>query len=137
MEEKSSSVDSPNNSKDVVAASGSNYIKPQGRKPHDPDVMFEEYHWYAKRTREEEKNFVSPKLAWREILLRKKNATENGEVEVNHSAHLTEKDFGNTAHRLEISDEEWTNASRMFRTASWGAGQSNYSLSLRPSILTV
>lgn len=88
---------------------------------HDPDVKFEEYYWYAQRTREEEKNFVSPKLNWREVLLRKKNG-ESGEVDA-HASHLTEKDFGDRSHRLEISDEEWTNASRMFRTASWGACQ--------------
>ena len=120
MDEKPSSTDSPK-SQDVVR--GNSYIKPQGRKPHDPDVKFEEYFWYAQRTREEEKTLVSPKLAWREIVLRKKkNANESGvEEPPAHTSHLTEKDFGDRSHRLEISDEEWTNASRMFRTASWGA----------------
>ena len=121
MEDKTSSSDSPNRSHNVVVGSGSNYIKPQGRKPHDSAVKFEEYHWYAQRTREEEKNYVSPKLAWREILLRKKNADGNGGDHDVQESHFTEKDFGDASHRLEISDEEWTNASRMFRTASWGA----------------
>ncbi|KAG0649034.1 hypothetical protein D0Z07_5046 [Hyphodiscus hymeniophilus] len=124
MEDKTSSSDRPNGRQDVIvgSSSGSNYIKPQGRKPHDSAVKFEEYHWYAHRTREEEKGLVSPKLAWREILLRKKNDAGNLEGEDPVQApRLTEKDFGNASHRLEISDEEWTNASRMFRTASWGA----------------
>ena len=117
MEEKVDSSDSPS-SRDVVVPS--TYIKPQGRKPHDPDVRFEEYYYYAQRTREEEKTFESPKLNWREIVLRKK--TGHDEKEVTHSSqHLTGENFADPAHRLEISDEEWTNASRAFRTASWGA----------------
>lgn len=42
----------------------STYIKPQGRKPHDPDVKFEEYYYYAQKTREEEKAYVAPKTNW-------------------------------------------------------------------------
>lgn len=120
MEEKPSSTDSPS-TPDVVVAS--TYIKPQGRKPHDPDVRFEEYYYYAQRTREEEKTFEPPTTNWREILLRKKKAHDGGnEGPSAHSTHhLTGKDFADRTHRLEISDEEWTNASRAFRTASWGA----------------
>jgi hypothetical protein len=118
MEEKLDSSDSPR-SRDVVVAS--TYIKPQGRKVHDADVRFEEYYFYAQRTREEERTLQSPKLNWREILLRKKNENDVGNSEDGAHHHLAEKDFANRANRLEISDEEWTNASRAFRTASWGA----------------
>ena len=119
--EKAKSTDSPGTPDDVVLAP-STYIKPQGRKPHDPDVTFEEYHYYALKTREEEASVDAPKTDWREIILRKKNpagieGTEGHAV----VSHLTAEDFANRDHRLEISDEEWTNASRMFRTASWGA----------------
>ncbi|PNY24534.1 Uncharacterized protein TCAP_05513 [Tolypocladium capitatum] len=93
------------------------YIKPQLRKPHDPDVTFEEYHYYAHKTREVEETIEPTKTNWREILLRKKNA-EPPEPEV-HTP--TEDELANRANRLEITDEEWTNASRAFRTASWGA----------------
>ncbi len=96
----------------------STYIKPQARKPHDPDVTFEEYHYYALRTREDQKDLEAPKTDWKGLLLRKKKKpTEIEAVE----PHLSSKDFSNPEHRLEISDEEWTNASRAFRTASWGA----------------
>ena len=118
MEEKLDSTDSPS-SRDIVVAS--TYIKPQGRKTHDPDVRFEEYFYYAQRTREEEKTLESPQLNWREILLRKKNEHDVRNSNGAHQHHLAEKDFANRTNRLEISDEEWTNASRAFRTASWGA----------------
>lgn len=95
------------------------YIKPQGRMPHDPAVKFEEYHYYAQRTRQEEMTLESPVVNWRQILLRKKNGA--GSDEKLPESHLTEADFATAANRLEISDEEWTNASRAFRTASWGA----------------
>jgi hypothetical protein len=118
-QEKPKSVDSPSTPDEVVLAP-SRYIKPQGRKPHDPDVMFEEYHYYALKTREEERTVEAPKTDWREIMLRKKNPAGPG-AETPYASNLTADDFANAEHRLEISDEEWSNASRMFRTASWGA----------------
>jgi hypothetical protein len=104
----------------VPSTYGAHIIKPQGRKPHDPDVSFEEYHYYAARTREEEQTLERPKTNWREIMLRKK-APNLIESTTAGRSDLTEKDFSSVANRLEISDEEWTNASRAFRTAGWGA----------------
>ena len=115
--EKAEWDDSPRSPDTVVPSS---YIKPQGRKPHDPAVTFEEYHYYAQRTRAEEAGIEPPKLNWREIVLRKKTGHDVGNQE-RPGANLTAENFTSTAHRPEISDEEWTNASRMFRTASWGA----------------
>jgi hypothetical protein len=123
-EKKHDSTELPESpSPQYVAGAPSTYIKPQGRKPHDPDVTFEEYHYYAHKTREEEKNFVAPKTDWKEIVLRKKKAHDdgNGASGAPLTHELTGKDFSDRTHRLEISDEEWTNASRAFRTASWGA----------------
>ncbi|RFU32356.1 hypothetical protein B7463_g4002, partial [Scytalidium lignicola] len=117
MDEKQKPAELPS-PPDVVAPSAGAYIKPQWRKPHDPDVTFEEYHYYAQRTREEEKSLESPSLNWREIVLRKKQGHEDSDATV---THLTATDFTSHENRLEISDEEWTNASRAFRTASWGA----------------
>lgn len=94
------------------------YIKPQHREIHDPSVKFEEYHYYAKRTREEQRTYETPKTNWREILLRKKNEEEVAEESVRE---LTEDILSNPNRRLEITDEEWANASRAFRTTSWGA----------------
>ena len=95
----------------------STYIKPQARRPHDPDVTFEEYHYYALKTREEEKTLESPKLNWREVVLRKKKAGDHEPSEPT----VAEEKLGSQSNRLEISDKEWTDASRAFRTASWGA----------------
>lgn len=103
-----------------AAGQVSTYIKPQARAVHDASVTFEEYHFYAQRTREEEKTLESPVLNWREIILRKKGGAHQNDEPANE-VHLTAENFANRAHRLEITDEEWTNASRAYRTASWGA----------------
>lgn len=116
MAEKQDLTDSPN-TQNVVS---NTFIKPQARKPHDPLVTFEEYHYYALRTREEEQAFEAPKTNWKQIVLRKKSPNDVGK---NDSALLasTERKISQSSNHLEISDEEWTNASRAFRTASWGA----------------
>lgn len=128
MDEKSHELeDSP---VDVAAGQLSTYIKPQARKLHDPAVSFEEYHYYALRTREEEKSVPAPKTDWRRMLLGKQPAHEltgdsNGNVDSRVEKHSgtapTEINISSREKRLEISDQEWTDASRAFRTASWGA----------------
>ena len=100
------------------------YNRPQARKLHDANVTLEEYMYYAQKTREEEKTLESPQLQWRTLLSGKKkknnvNTESNGEGE--GPKRSADVNLGNPANRLEISDEEWTNASRAFRTASWGA----------------
>ena len=106
-----------------ISAAYSNYIKPQGRLLHDPAVTFEEYQYYARQTREAEKNYEPPKLLWRDILTRNtKNGVpqdENGAK--SHIERLIDRNFATKEGRLLISDDEWTNASRAMRTASWGA----------------
>ena len=100
------------------------YIKPQARKLHDPDVTFEEYYYYSQLTRVEERSLPAPKTKfWSEIVLRKKadhdaGAAPNGQV--GPTKEHTEENFANEETRMHISDEEWANASRAFRTASWG-----------------
>ena len=102
----------------------STYIKPQARKVHDANVTFEEYYYYAQKTRAEEQGLKSPKLNWRQLLLRKKSENEAGEdshESTDAAKNVAEVNFANRENRMEISDEEWTNASRAYRTASWGA----------------
>lgn len=96
----------------------STYIKPQARKLHDPQVAFEEYYYYAKKTRNEEDQLEAPKLEWRELLSRKAAPHEAGGDQVKPDTKLN---LTNRENRLHVSDEEWTNASRSFRTASAGA----------------
>jgi hypothetical protein len=122
MEEKPKSIDSPG-SRDAQPSPNfaSSYIKPQGRKPHDPDVLFEEYYYYAQRTREEETTFEPPSTVWWHTILKKKESTVEVEPTGDSPHALTAADFAKRENRLEITDEEWTNASRALRTASWGA----------------
>jgi hypothetical protein len=124
---KLSSGDSPAPLTTTAAPHASGYIKPQNRKPHDPAITFEEYHYWALQTREEEKGLTSPKFNWREVMLRRKNEPDGEPVNGHRDAEshtFSDHNFVRGAHgegRAEISDEEWTNASRAFRTASWGA----------------
>ncbi|KAH8690322.1 transmembrane amino acid transporter protein-domain-containing protein [Talaromyces proteolyticus] len=102
------------------APRGAFYVAPQARAPHDPNVSFEEYFYYAQGTREEEDNIESPKLNWREFLHPKKRITRQDARTDAPQSHDPKSPVGleNTA---QISDEEWANASRALRTASWGA----------------
>ncbi len=103
------------------------YIKPQARMLHDPDVTFEEYYYYAQKTREEERDLEAPQLNWRALLLRKKPANEVGGHEdsnLDAAHHHTELNYSSKEQRVQILDEEWRKASRAFRTAGWGACKS-------------
>lgn len=124
MEEKKHSPndlsDSARNDPDAVLqsyAGPSNYIKPQHRKPHDADVRFEEYFYYAQLTREDQKALEPPHTKWKSLLIGKKDHEKNEEGDVVPGVSPAVVSSG----RLEISDKEWTDASRAFRTASWGA----------------
>lgn len=108
-----------------------NYIRPQMRKLHDPAVSFEEYHYYATLTRErEEKLFLKSGPNERTGILAtifpsksyKNTPTRNGGVLDEKNGVDSEKSTGidESAH-LAISDEEWVNASRALRTATWSA----------------
>lgn len=111
MDEKVPSTSNTSHASGELVQNGP--IKPQARAPYDQAVTFEEYHYYAQKAREEELTYEAPTLSFKELI---KNKSEgNGEP------NLSEKDFATREGRLRISDEEWTNASRAFRSASWGA----------------
>ncbi len=120
MEEKSTyNGEPPSYTEDPIIGISTTHIKPQARRPYDTAVQFEEYYYYAQRTREEQKTFENPGTNWGQVFLgKKKKHAENQEPE---PTNLDSDKFASAANRLEISDEEWTNASRAFRTASWGA----------------
>ncbi|KAF3388168.1 hypothetical protein DPV78_012197 [Talaromyces pinophilus] len=106
----------------------SSYIKPQYRPPHDPTITFEEYHHYALKTRDKELALEAPKLNWREWFSRRKHAAETdtpagGVVSSTPITSPGEKSPADAeqSHRVDITDEEWENASRALRTASAGA----------------
>ena len=90
------------------------YFAPSQRKIHDSAVTFEEYHFYAQRTREEQRILQAPKWQWRTVFSKEKESPEHDAPVPGQDGQLANAD------RI-ISDEEWTNASRAFRTAGWGA----------------
>ncbi|KAI8946118.1 transmembrane amino acid transporter protein-domain-containing protein [Xylaria longipes] len=88
------------------------YYPPRQRKVHDSRVTFEEYHYYAQRTREEQLLLEAPQWQWRSVFSSHKKTA--GAVQEEH--HHTGASHGGL-----VTDEEWVDASRAFRTASWGA----------------
>ncbi|KAJ5548552.1 hypothetical protein N7513_005786 [Penicillium frequentans] len=102
----------------VYSPATSTLIKPQAREPYDSGVSFEEYTYYAQKTRAEQELLDPPVLNVRQWFGK---SSESNASSQDVTTTLTEEDFTNRARRLEITDEEWTNASRAFRSASWGA----------------
>lgn len=92
-------------------------ILPQMRRLHDPDVSLQEYHYYARLTRDEQES-LPPSKAGRNViayLVPNMQKTDRRDVEV------VEINTSDREKRLEITDEEWANASRSLRTATAGA----------------
>jgi hypothetical protein len=115
------------------------YVRPQHRKPHDPTITFEEYHHYANLARAEEDSLSKKDLGdttFLSLILPSKNLkgdvvhstppegkgekSENGEEKIpaNHDNNAHNLD---ASERLHVTDDEWTNASRALRTATWAA----------------
>ncbi len=86
------------------------YYPPRQRKVHDSRVTFEEYHYYAQRTREEQLLLDAPQWQWRTVFASRNKAEDAAQD------NLPAPSSGQI-----VTDEEWADASRAFRTASWGA----------------
>jgi len=95
-------------------------LRPQLRKLHDTSVTFEEYNYYAQKTRAEEDSLAKDdgaKVGLLQILFpTKSGAGAGGEKIPVSTANVSTIDK-----RAHISDDEWTNASRALRTASTSA----------------
>ena len=111
-----------------------NLIKPQHRLLHDPHVTFEEYIHYARLTREEEKETdrLYPEEGRKNVLrllfpsksgagVRGKAATRPDGVPEQEPRRLSRANLADQNARLHVSDEEWKNASRALRTATWAS----------------
>jgi hypothetical protein len=110
-----------------------NYTKPQSRKLHDPSVSFEEYHYYAGLTRAAEQADVGPIATgsgrtgiWTTIFPSKSgkgNMIQNGEPIAGNGLDEEKKNLNlnSRQNRMSISDDEWINASRAMRTATWAS----------------
>ncbi|KAI9716609.1 MAG: hypothetical protein M1828_007642 [Chrysothrix sp. TS-e1954] len=123
--------------KGVFGESSIAYTRPQMRKLHDPSITFEEYTYYARKTRAEEDKHADlersqPTRGFLSMIIPSKSdkgvtqqqAADLGidtAAEKRGSVVAKTVNLGNPDARAQISDEEWTNASRALRTASWGA----------------
>lgn len=99
-------------------------IKPQQRLLHDPNVTFEEYLYYAERTRAEEDRLAAanpPRVTLKSIFIPSTSQGVISEGAAGSWNAVTELNLSDPAVRATISDEEWTNASRALRTASAAA----------------
>lgn len=107
-----------------------NYTRPQHRKLHDSNVSFEEYNYYAEKTRamEDASSERTPKVA-RTGLMATIFPSKSGkgdynegnarptldEKEAEHGVDLNEMRY---SERGSVSDEDWIYASRALRTAT-------------------
>jgi hypothetical protein len=111
------------------------YVRPQERLLHDPNVSFEEYHHYALKTRAEENDIdrndpSRGKVRLIDILFPPKRgpgiecqvpvAPESPPDEEKRRSSVN-ANLAVQATRAVITDEEWKNASRALRTATWAA----------------
>jgi hypothetical protein len=99
------------------------------RKTHDPSVSFEEYLYWAKITREEEKQLPDAHQPIRNVLnlVKKKPEVDSGHHSPPPTSVTSEKDEKSLVRHDSppryrgVSNDEWHQASRSFRTATWGA----------------
>ena len=102
-------------------------IRPQQRALYDSKVPFEEYYYYAQKTRlEEEGRDDGQKTRIRDLLIpnmgRKTAEMEMADHEKRRSSAIADNiNLSNKDKRAVITDEEWRNASRALRTASGAA----------------
>jgi hypothetical protein len=113
---------------DLHTASPSTAIHPQHRLHHDVNVTFEEYYYYALKTRAVENDEAAndtTKTGILQILFPPKKSAVEIVTTSPPSGSDGEKSTGEKPRtrdgRLVVSDEEWINASRALRTATWAA----------------
>ncbi|EER36957.1 amino acid transporter [Histoplasma capsulatum var. duboisii H88] len=92
-------------------------IPPKMRKLHDSAVTFQEYQHYASLTRADQDQ-MPKSTAGKNLLFYLIPNLQNVGIE---KYELTKVNTSDDAQRMNITDEEWINASRALRTASSGA----------------
>ncbi|TVY75724.1 N amino acid transport system protein [Lachnellula suecica] len=103
------------------------FRRPASRPHNDSSITFEEYNYYAEKTRAEEEAHVGEiagTQGWLEMIVPSKSGMGAGNLSsaekqgADTNAHVN---LANPEARNTISDEEWTNASRALRTATKSA----------------
>jgi hypothetical protein len=119
---------------DTVIRDDNGPNSPINRLLHDPSVTFEEYRYYAEKTRVEEDEAAktaAPSKGILQVIFPTKSDTGVKPVSASHQRSNSpldgdeEKETSEAvpqqSHRITITDAEWTNASRAVRTASGAA----------------
>jgi hypothetical protein len=100
-------------------------VKPQHRPMYDSSVTIEEYMYYAEKARAEEDELkaTAPPSTWKDYIRPSKAEPRRLEGEQPSGTEVKNASGSgdNESHRLEITDLEWTNASRALRSASAAA----------------
>lgn len=110
-----------------VATSNDGAITRHGvQKLHDPSVTFEEYLYYAAITRADTRYEQAPEV--KQSLAKSLNPWHGSSIAAaatigtsNEKKEIGEKDAEGSPRPYNISEEEYTTASRAVRTATWGA----------------
>ena len=106
---------------------GGAMVRPQSRPLHDSSITFEEYHYYANKTRaekEEHAGDIRGTQGWVEMVFPTKSGMGAGNVTTaeKHGADIAGTvNLSDPERRNQITDDEWTNASRALRTATKSA----------------
>jgi hypothetical protein len=122
----------PRVSTDAANLNQTEFISPKHRLHHDPSVTFEEYHYYALKTREiqdsEALNENQTKGILQILFPPKSTNIEPSTVSPSSEGDGEKTSCENPmipttdgSGRLVVSDAEWINASRAMRTATWAA----------------
>jgi Transmembrane amino acid transporter protein len=112
------------NSESVLEQANNRIILPKHRKLHDTGVSFEEYNYYAQKTREEQKSLskVDKSLRTkRDILFRRNKPVNNDFSPSPEKGESIDNTNRRPSGRFSVSEEEWNDASRLMRTARAGA----------------
>lgn len=109
---------------------------PALRNLHDPSVTIEEYFYWAKITREEEKSIPKVKSPVRKLLSSGKRDTASTTITGTDptksglskqasggatNEKLSDSETPPNARPVAVTEDEWLNAARAARTATWGS----------------
>lgn len=91
-------------------------IAPQHRKLYDSTVSFEEYHYYAELTREDQAHASTAAAGHKIPLLKVIFPPKSNKSELDNK--MATLNTSKAANRMKITDAEWVNASKALRNAT-------------------
>ena len=109
--------------KGPAGAASMSYTALQQRKLHDNSITFEEYNYFAEKTRSYEDSDPPPARngILSVIFPRKSGSKSSATTTTTVHPEKTERTYSNPNARIQVADEEWINASRALRTATTSA----------------